>query len=447
MDTQWITRRRLLGSTAALGGATLLLPGKAPVYAQAKPLSGKTLNVSCWSAPYPKWLADYVPEFEEATGAKVNYDTPAFPVYNQRIDLELSTKGSAYDVLNITFIYCSRWIGAGWFHPIEEYMKDPALTPADWLPNDFLAGASAPMKDSTGTLYGIPWIADIFMAGCARWDIFQEAGQKMPDTFDDVITVCKAINKKGGLPAYIAEKHYGWTFIPWMMGFGGTIFRDPPNDLMPVLDTPEAIEAADFYANLLVNYGPDGILAYTYDQVVATLKAGRANYSTNNQAFLVQMAAEDSKVAKTCNFSLMPAGPKGRFPGVASHGWGIPVGSQNKEAAWEFIKWAMSPELVRRMVVEKGYGSITRQSIIDSPEFKNKLTINNVDVAKLYLETIDLAASGYMKYRTVHVYPQVDKQIDIAIEAIGSKQMSAAEAMKRAQEGSIADLKRAGIQL
>ena len=28
---------------------------------------------------------------------------------------------------------------------------------------------------------------------------------------------------------------------------------------------------------------------------------------------------------------------------------------------------------------------------------------------------------------------QVDKQIDIAIEAIGSKQMSAAEAMKRAQ--------------
>ncbi len=180
---------------------------------------------------------------------------------------------------------------------------------------------------------------------------------------------------------------------------------------------------------------------------MAALKAGRINYSTNNQAFLVQMAAADSKVADKCNFALMPAGPKGRFPGVASHAWGIPVGSKNKEAAWEFIKWAMSKDMIKRMLVDKGYGSVTRRSLIDSPEFKKKLTINGVDVAKLYLDTIDLAASGYMTYRTVHVYPQVDKQIDIAIQTIGSKQMSAADAMRRAQEASIADLKRAGIKL
>ena len=68
-------------------------------------------------------------------------------------------------------------------------------------------------------------------------------------------------------------------------------------------------------------------------QVVATLKAGRANYSPNGQIFLVQMGAKDSKVAGTCNFSMCPAGPKGRFPGVATHGWGIPAGSKNKDAA------------------------------------------------------------------------------------------------------------------
>lgn len=447
MTTRWFTRRRLLGTSAALGGAALILPGKAPVYAQSKPLAGITLNVSCWSAPYPKWLADYIHEFEELTGAKVNYDTPAFPVYNQRIDLELSTGGSAYDVLNITFIYTSRWIGAGWFHPIEEFMKDPARTPADWLPNDFLDGVTASMRDKNGTIHGIPWIADIFMSGAARWDLFQQAGLKMPDTFDEVMSNSAVLHKKAGLPAFIAEKHHGWTFIPWYQGFGAKVFRDPPNDLMPMLDSPEAIEAAEFYANLLTTYGPDGVLGYTYDQVTAALKAGRANYSTNNQAFLLQMGAEDSKVAKTCNFAMMPAGPKGRFPGVASHGWGIPTGSKNKDAAWEFIKWSMSPQLVKRIMLEKGYGSITRRSIIDSPEFRQKLTVNNVDVSKIYLDTIDLAASGYMKYRTVHVFPQVDKQFDIAIEAIGSKQMSAAEAMKKAQEASVADLKRAGVNL
>ena len=34
-----------------------------------------------------------------------------------------------------------------------------------------------------------------------------------------------------------------------------------------------------------------------------------------------------------------------------------------------------------------------------------------------------------MKYRTVHVYPQVDKQLDKAIELIASGQLSAREAM------------------
>ena len=64
------------------------------------------------------------------------------------------------------------------------------------------------------------------------------------------------------------------------------------------------------------------------------------------------------------------------------------------------------------------------------------------------LDSIELAAkSGYMKYRTVHVYPQVDKQLNKAIERIASRQMSAAEAMKQAQAGSIAELKRAGVRV
>ena len=39
-----------------------------------------------------------LPEFEQLTGIKVHYDTPGFLIYNQRVDLELSTRGSSYDV-------------------------------------------------------------------------------------------------------------------------------------------------------------------------------------------------------------------------------------------------------------------------------------------------------------------------------------------------------------
>jgi multiple sugar transport system substrate-binding protein len=52
-----------------------------------------------------------------------------------------------------------------------------------------------------------------------------------------------------------------------------------------------------------------------------------------------------------------------------------------------------------------------------------------------------------MVYRTVHVFPQVDKQLDKAIELVASGQMSGKEAMKSAQENSINDLKKAGVKL
>ena len=64
-----------------------------------------------FSMPFHQYLKDYFPEFEAATGIKVEFDVQAFPVYNQRMDLELSTGGSAYDVAVLTFVYQGRWIG------------------------------------------------------------------------------------------------------------------------------------------------------------------------------------------------------------------------------------------------------------------------------------------------------------------------------------------------
>ncbi len=64
-----------------------------------------TINASCFQTTYYEYLKNYFPEFQDKTGIKVNFTMQAFPVYNQRTDLELSTKGSAMDVCNVTFIY------------------------------------------------------------------------------------------------------------------------------------------------------------------------------------------------------------------------------------------------------------------------------------------------------------------------------------------------------
>jgi multiple sugar transport system substrate-binding protein len=441
-----ITRRRALQLGAgALAAGTLRAPA---ALGQAKKFAGTTVNVSCWSSTYSQLLAAFIPEFEKETGMRVNYETPAFPVYNQRMDLELSTKGSAFDVANVTFIYSSRWIGAGWFTPLAEFFNDRNLTPPDWNPGDFLEGVVLPMRDKNRVIHAFPWIADCGISAAARFDLLKAAGLGMPQTFAELETAAKAVHRKEGVAGFLNQNNHGWDFVPYLMGFGGGVFRNPPTDLMPVLDTPEAIQAADFYCSLFRNYAPSGALAFDVNQMVETFKQGRANLTTNTHAFLLQLGdPATSKVAKTVNYDMQPGGPKGRFPGVASHGWGIPAGAKNKQASWEFIKWSLSKDMLKRLLVEKGYGAITRRSVIDSPEFKVKNLVNGVDLADLYLRTIEVGSRGYMAYRTVNIYPQVNTQLNKAIELIVSNQMSAAQAMKQAQEGSVADIRRAGVAL
>lgn len=441
------TRRQMLRA----GAGSLFIPftlasGKAPAQGGKKPFDGVTLNVSCWSATYPKLIADYLPEFTDKTGIKVNYDTPGFPVYNQRADLELSTKGSSLDVLNVTFIYTSRWIGAGWLTPLDSFIKDPNKTPADWDFADFLSGSVQPMKDKAGAVYGIPWISDVLMAGASRFDILKANGLGMPDTFDDLEKAMQIVNKKEGVSGFVTENHWGWIFIPYIHGFGGNVFRNPPDDLFPTLNTPEVEHAAEYLARLINSYGPEAAPGYTYDQVTEAMRASRVNYSTHNHAFLALLGEAGSKVTTTSNFSMIPQGPKGRFPGVASHGWGIPVGAKNKDASWEFIKWSMSKELIGRMTQKHGLGSVTRKSLIESDAYKQRMVINGVDTGKIFLDSIARSEEGYMKYRTVHVYPQANAQINQAFGRVVSGQMKAKESFAQAQANTIADLKRAGIR-
>jgi len=198
-----------------------------------------------------------------------------------------------------------------------------------------------------------------------------------------------------------------------------------------------------------VKYGPSGLLSYTDDQAMRAQLSGRANMRTQALGWLSPLAKhEESKVKSTVRYALMPGGSAGQFPGSNSHGFGIPVGAKNKRAAWAFITWAMSKETLRRITIEKGYTTVCRRSIIDDPAYRRAMTFNGQDVADLYLKVLNLGGkTGYMKYRTVPVFPQVGDKINKAIERIATKQQGARDAMKQAQGEAIEDLKKAGVKL
>jgi len=434
---------------AVLAGVGAALPAPA-VLGQAKSkYAGTTIRGAAFSLPFHQYLRQYFPEFEEKTGIKIVFDVQAFPIYNQRMDLELSTGGSSYDVINVTFIYQGRWIGAGWVTNLDEFTSDPNATPPDWDPADFVAGAQSSLRDAKGHTYGYGIEAGAMLLFAARGDLIEKAGLAMPTSMDELIKVCDAVHGKDGVAAWTSDKLHHWNWPPYLMNMGGHIFKDPPQNLTPTLDTPVAAQSAQWFANLLTKYGPEGILSYTDDQSLQSQLSGRANMRTNALTWGLPLAKDPASTVKnTVRYAMVPSGPAGDFPGSNCHGFGIPTGSKKKGAAWEFIKWAVSKEMLTRLVKEHGYPSVCRRSVIESEPFRQALTLNGQDVASLYLKVLDLGGqSGYMKYRTVPVFPQVGDKINRAIEAIATKQMSAADALKQAQAQSVEAIKMGGYKI
>jgi multiple sugar transport system substrate-binding protein len=443
------TRRRLLKGSAAttvLGAAGIFAPA---IVGRAKKFDGVVLNGVSTSSIYLRRVKELLPEFEEMTGMTVNYETLSFPIHNQRVDLELSTQGSAYDFVNLTFIYTGRWISAGWLTQLDHFVNDPNLTDPDWNPGDFVAGAQKALQDGDGNTFGFAHFAGAMLTAAGRYDLIENAGMGLPKDFDELIAVCEAVHGQEGVAAWISDRNHHWNSIPYLMGFGGEIFVDPPHNLTPLLDSPQNIEGAAFYGRLLRDYAPSGVLTFDNDVALRTLVAGQANMRTGELAWELPMAtAEESAVKDTVRFGLTPSGPAGWYPGNNSHGYAIPAGSNNKEAAWAFIQWALSKDVMERIAKEQGFAALCRRSIITSDWFRESLQINGDDVASLYLEVLERGGEEpYMRYRTVPIFPQIGDKLNKAIEKIATNQQNAEEAMQQAQAEAVQQLKLMGVEI
>lgn len=437
-----LPRRRLLQAAGALVAL--------PALAQPKPFNGLKLRGAAYQHGFFNHLRKYIPEFEAATGMTVDLQLSAFPVYNQQADLELSSGGSAWDFCNVTFILAARWVAAGLLANLDDFSGDRKLTPASWNPDDFVKGAQLPYLDKAGKAYGYAWEGGAMLMGISRMDLMKKRGVNPPQTFDELAKVAEAIHGQDDVTGFVSSNLHHWFVPPYIQGFGGDVMVAPPGDIKPALDSAPAVQAVDFYSKLLSKYSPQGVLGYTEDQARSALIGGRSNIFIHSSSWVTAMlTAPESKVKDTARVMRMPAGPKGDFPASNSQGLGIPKNAKNKEAAWAFIQWALSPEISARIVKDTGHSSICRRSIIESAEYKRINTINGQDLGKLYLEVLEQPAKtrNYMAYRTVKEFPLVADVLNKAVERVVSGQMPAAESMKAAQEAALGNMRRAGAKV
>ncbi len=228
-----VSRRKLLqAGVATLGAAAFPLPA----IAQSKPFAGVTLHGPRSSIASSRCCRTTFPNSKQRTGIKVDLQLSAFPVYNQQANLELSSGGSAYDFVNVTFILAARWVAAGLLANLDEFTSDPKLTPAEWKPKDFVEGAQVPYRDAKGATYGYSWEGGAMLMGLSRMDLMEKKGLKIPKTFAELQQVCAEINGTDNVNGIVSFQLHHWCLPPYIQGFGGNIFRNPPSDIMPTLN-------------------------------------------------------------------------------------------------------------------------------------------------------------------------------------------------------------------
>ncbi len=477
-----ITRRRMIGGALALGGMGLLTacgqaappaaapadssqaqkaegkpaeqkPAAAPDSSQAQkapaktgqPYAGTALKMMMVPHAYGLGLGERLGDLEQKTGIKVELDTLAFPVLNQRADLELSSSSGAYDVIQMIFIRSGRWMAAGWAEPLNPFIDDANLTDKQELAlDDFLPGAQAPFKKGD-TIYALPWLADSTVVGY-RSDIWEKAGG-FPTTYDALLEQAPKLHS-AETAAFTTSDNLHWIWPNWVMSYGGSFFAKPPDDLRPTFDTPEMIKAAEMFGTMISKYSPPGAPKLDGGLNQTVMHQGKAASYLDGMGNVQQIINEEkTQLADKMAFTNTPSGPKGHFPQLAVHGFLINKASKKKNAAWELVKWATSKEMMLWAALNKNHLAGTRASTLNHPDVKKKFTWRGSDLPALCEAVMKRAGEGYMVFRTVPQFPPVGDRVTIAIQSIASGQATAADAMKSLQKDAESLLEKEGVKV
>lgn len=329
-----------------LVGLCLVLLAVLPAAAAPQPYKGKTLRVVLANHPWAEAIKPLIPEFEKETGIIVQAESYFEDQLTQKLSVEFASGTSTIDVfMQRPLQEAKQFHKNGWYTDLKPFVDNVKFTPKDWDADDFFPTALQ-AETVKGRLTGIPIVTEQEII-YYRKDLFEKDKIKVPTTLDELEAAAKHFNEPDkGFYGFVARGQRSpavTQFSSYLYSFGGKFNEEDDAKL----NTPEAIKAFTFYGNMLRKYGPPGVLNMAWPQALAIFAQGKAAMYTDASVFYSNMLdPKQSVVGDKVGFAVFPAGPAGARPySVTSWGISMPATSKNKEAAWEFIKWATSKEL------------------------------------------------------------------------------------------------------
>jgi len=325
-------------------------------------------------------------DFERLTGMTLKVDTYQEQQMRQRLVTVLNARSGETDVfMTLVSREGQQFAKAGWYADLAA-LKDDAAPDYDY------AGFS-PALIAANTIGGTLTSMPLNIEGPVvyyRKDVFQKCGLAFPAQLADLPATAKAL--KACDPAITPFASRGlrdavaYTFSNVVHNMGGAYVRDGKSDLCSAPNQA----ALGLYAGLLREYGPPGAVNYTFNQIDALYRAGRAAMAFESQNELSSMMEGGAREADT-GIRVLPPGPGGSVP--TAIGWSLAISPfvRDKGPAWYFVQWATSPATQAKVALS-GVAA-PRAAVAERPEVKAWLAAKSVR-AEWQAAVDEIAAKG-----------------------------------------------------
>ena len=208
-----------------------------------------------------------------------------------------------------------------------------------------------------GDVYGIPWYAGA-RSLIYRADMFSELGLAPPKTWDELLTVGRTIRDKKGIAAFSVAGNANHYFLPMVWQNGGEIATEKEGRWRSAMDSPEAIEAIDFYANLFKKekFAPDGAIAWNARDVRAAFEAGNLAMMIGGGWDVAAMVGAHPELDGKIATALLPAGPSGSQDTFAGGSHLVVFEDSDHVAlARKYVDFLLEPERVNAFTAKIGF--------------------------------------------------------------------------------------------
>ncbi len=342
----------------------------------AEPYSGTTVDVVFLLRPGYAAIEAMVPEFEKETGIKINIIKHP---YENALGEQVRdfVAGGDLDIALIDLVWIGNFAENDWIVPIDKIKADyPEIIDPGLDLDDFFPLVLNAFGGWNNTLYGLPFdnysglmFYNKKMLADAGFDGPPKTWQELKDVYGPALT-------KDGKHAFALQSKRNETqsadsFARMLWPFGGSFLNA---EFRSNLNSEESQTGLKFRQDLM-QYMPDGIVAYDHAETVNAFSQGDVAIITEWSAFYSSVVdPKTSKVAADVGIAPEPKGPAGRKPALGGFSLAVAEQADDKEkaAAWLFIQWATSKANAGEYLARGGVPA--RQSAYADPKLAEKFT-------------------------------------------------------------------------